>query len=126
LQYQYLCLRKEGRVKDFLNYYPEKKNELSKYRDLFHIFTETLHKNYVSCYVKKEKPLKEFPEQYRTHMFKIHEIYLRDLREKKQFVNNSVVIQYVNDMHPSLLMYSLNHHMRKRLHHQGASLPEPL
>lgn len=125
LQYQYLCLRKEGRVKDFLNYYPEKKNELSKYRDLVHIFTETLHKNYVSCYVKKEKPLKEFPEQYRTHMFKIHEIYLRDLREKKQFVNNSVVIQYVNDMHPSLLMYSLNHHMRKRLH-QGASLPEPL
>lgn len=126
LQYQYLCLRKEGRVKDFLNYYPEKKNELSKYRDLVHMFTETLHKNYVSCYVKKEKPLKEFPEQYRTHMFKIHEIYLRDLREKKQFVNNSVVIQYVNDMHPSLLMYSLNHHMRKRLHHHGTSLPESL
>jgi hypothetical protein len=118
LQYQYLCLRKEGQVKEFLNFYPEKKHELSKYRDLVHIFTETLHKNYVSCYVKKEKPLKEYPEQYRTHMFKIHEIYLRDLRAKKHFVNNSVVIQYVNNMHPSLLMYSLNYHMRKRFQHQ--------
>lgn len=115
LQYQYLCLRKEGRVKDFLNYYPEKRDELSKFRDLVHIFTETLHKNYISCYVKKEKPLKEFPDQYRTHMFKLHEIFLNDLREKGQFVNNTVVIQYVNNMHPSLLMYSLNHNMRKRI-----------
>lgn len=114
LQYQYLCLRKEGRVKDFLTYYPEKREELSKYRDLVHIFTETLHKNYVSCYVKKEKELKEFPDQYRTHMYKLHEIYLNELRAKKQFVNNTAVIRYVNEMHPSLLMYSLNHNMRKR------------
>ena len=115
LQYQYLCLRKEGRVKDFLNYYPEKREELSKFRDLVHIFTETLHKNYISCYVKKEKALKEFPDQYRTHMFKLHEIFLNDLREKGQFINNTVVIQYVNNLHPSLLMYSLNHNTRKRV-----------
>jgi hypothetical protein len=115
LQYQYLCLRKEGRVKDFLNYYPEKREELSKFRDIVHIFTESLHKNYISCYVKKETPLKEFPDQYRTHMFKLHEIFLNDLREKGQFVNNTVVIQYVNNLHPSLLMYSLNHNMRKRI-----------
>jgi hypothetical protein len=114
LQYQYLCLRKEGRVKEFLNYYPERKDELSKYRDLVHMFTETLHKNYVSCYVKREKPLKDYPDQYRTHMFKLHELFLNELRNKKQFVNNTVVIRYVNEMHPSLLMYCLNHNMRKK------------
>jgi hypothetical protein len=114
LQYQYLCLRKEGRVKEFLNYYPERKDELSKYRDLVHTFTETLHKNYVSCYVKRERPLKDYPDQYRTHMFKLHELFLNELRNKKQFVNNTVVIRYVNEMHPSLLMYCLNHNMRKK------------
>lgn len=114
LQYQYLCLRKEGKVKDFLKFYPESKKDFSTFRDQVHLFTETLFSNYLSCYVKKEKPLKEFSEQYRTHMFNIHQKYINELREKKMFVTNSLVINYVNELHPSLLMYCLNHQMRKR------------
>ena len=114
LQYQYLCLRKEGRVSDFLKFYPENKKEFSSFRDQIHLFTNTLLSNYLSCYVKKERPLIEFSEQYRTHMFNIHKIYTDELREKKWFVNNTVVIKYVNNLHPSLLMYCLNFQMRKR------------
>ena len=58
--------------------------------------------------------MKEFSEQYRTHMFNIHKIYMDDLREKKMFVTNTIVINYVNGLHPSLLMYCLNFQMRKR------------
>jgi hypothetical protein len=47
-------------------------------------------------------------------MFNIHKIYTDELREKKLFVNNTVVIKYVNNLHPSLLMYCLNFQMRKR------------
>ena len=108
LQYQYLSLRKEGRVKDFLQFYPENKKEFSSFRDQLHLFTDTLYLNYVSCYIKKSKPLIEFSQQYRTHMFNIHKIYTDELREKKLFVNNTVVIKYVNNLHPSLLMYCLN------------------
>ncbi len=114
LQYQYLCLRKEGKVKDFLKYYPENKSDFSKFRDQVHLFTQTLYSNYVSCYIKKEKPLIEFSEQYRTHMFNIHQIYMNNLREKRQFINNTLVQKYVNELHPSLLMYCLNFQMRKR------------
>ena len=114
LQYQYLSLRKEGKIPEFLKFYPETKDELSKFRDQIHMFTNTLHQNYLACYVKKEKPLKEFPEQYRTHMFKIHEHYMTNLRETKGFVTNTVVINYVNNLAPSLLMYCLNHNLRKR------------
>ena len=114
LQYQYLSLRKEGKVKDFLNFYPENKREFSKFRDQLHLFTDTLYSNYVSCYIKKEKPLIEFSEQYRTHMFNIHKLYMNDLREKKQFITNTVVQKYINELHPSLLMYCLNFQMRKR------------
>jgi hypothetical protein len=114
LQYQYLCLRKEGKVKDFLKFYPENKNEFSTFRDQVHIFTDTLYSNYVSCYIKKEKPLIEFSNQYRTHMFNIHRIYTDVLREKKHFVNSTTVQKYVNELHPSLLMYCLNFNMRKR------------
>ena len=114
LQYQYLTLRKEGKIPEFIKFYPETKPELSKFRDQIHMFTNTLHLNYVSCYVKKEKPLKEFPEQYRTHMFKLHEHYLAHLRETKGAVTNTVVINYVNNLAPSLLMFCLNHNFRKR------------
>jgi hypothetical protein len=114
LQYQYLSLRKEGKVADFLKFYPENKNEFSSFRDQVHLFTSTLFANYASCYIKKEKPLKEFSDQYRTHMFNIHKIYMDELREKKFFVTNTTVINYVNNLHPSLLMYCLNFQMRKR------------
>jgi hypothetical protein len=114
LQYQYLCLRKEGKVKDFLKYYPENKKEFSSFRDQVHLFTNTLYANYVACYIKKERPLLEFSEQYRTHMFTIHQHYMNELREKKLFITNAFVQKYVNELHPSLLMYSLNHQMRKR------------
>ena len=114
LQYQYLCLRKEGKVRDFLQFYPENKSEFSTFRDQVHLFTNTLYSNYVSCYIKKEKPLIEFSQQYRTHMFNIHKVYMDELREKKQFINNTVVKKYVNELHPSLLMYCLNFQMRKR------------
>ena len=115
LQYQYLSLRHSGKMSEFLKYFPETKEEMSKYRDQVHMFTNTLHKNYISCYVNKERPLREFPDQYRTHMFKIHDIFLNELREKKLFVSNTVVIRYVNALHPSLLMYCLNHNMRKKM-----------
>jgi hypothetical protein len=114
LQYQYLCLRKEGKVKDFLKFYPENKREFSDFRDQVHLFTYTLYRNYVSCYIKKEQPLIEFSEQYRTHMFNIHQLYMNELREKKLFINSTNVQKYVNELHPSLLMYCLNYQMRKR------------
>jgi hypothetical protein len=114
LQYQYLCLRKEGKVKDFLKFYPENRKDFSNFRDQLHLFTETLYSNYVSCYIKKVKPLKEFSDQYRTHMFNIHKKFIDELRENKLFVTNGIVIKYVNELHPSLLMYCLNYNMRKR------------
>ena len=114
LQYQYLSLRNQGNVRDFLKFYPENKKEFSGFRDQVHLFTDTLFANYVSCYIKKQRPLKEFSDQYRTHMFNIHQKFVNELREKRQFVTNTVVQKYVNELHPSLLMYCLNFQLRKR------------
>lgn len=115
LQYQYLCLRHSGKLPEFLKYYPETKEDMSQFRDQVHMFTKNLHKNYISCYVKKEKPLRDYTEQYRTHMFKLHEHFLSNLRENGHYITNTEVIKYVNNLHPSLLMYCLNFTMRKRM-----------
>jgi hypothetical protein len=109
MQFQYLALRKKGKIQDFLKLFPENKNEYSLYRDQVHLFTNTLFQNYISCYMKKERPLKEFSPQYKTHMFQIHEKYKTELKPDKKFVTRQLVIDYVNNLGPSLLMRSLNY-----------------
>jgi hypothetical protein len=113
--YRYLSLRKEGKVREYLEYFPEHKNECNKLRQQLHDFTNTLFSNYKDCYVKKQKPLTEFPTQYRHHMFSIHQIYRNEVLEQKLFITNRIVIDYVNKLHPSQQMYALNYNMRKRI-----------
>jgi hypothetical protein len=115
LQYQYLCLRQSGKLSEYLKYYPETKKEMSNFRDQLHMFTDNLHKNYISCYVKKTQQLGLYPPQYITHMFKLHEHYMNNLRSKGLYISNTEVITYVNKLHPSLLMYCLNYNMRKQM-----------
>jgi hypothetical protein len=113
MQYQYLTLRKDGKVNEFLKYFPENKKELSFFRDQVHLFTTTLYENYIACYIKKEKPLKEFTPQYRTHMFYVHQKYLTELKEQKLHVTYKEVINYVNTLEVKLLMHSLNYNMKQ-------------
>jgi hypothetical protein len=109
LQYHYYYLRQNGAVGDFLKYYPEYKGEFSDFRRELHKYTSQLYQNYIKCFIRKEKPLVEFPYQYKTHMFKIHELYLNDLKLDGKFVNKQVVMNYVNTLPPPRLMHSVNH-----------------
>ena len=112
LQFQYFVLRKKGRIKDYLTYYPEHKIYFSKYRSQLHRYTENLHQNYIKCYINKENSLKEFPFQYRIHLFNLHKKYLEELRESKQNVSRLVVINYVNSLEPAQIMYILNYNVK--------------
>lgn len=114
LQYQYIVLRKEGKVREYLKYYPEASERFSMFRKQIHGFTLGLYSNYCACYIKKTKPLLQYPENYRTHMYLIHQEYLTKLRDKKQYINKQFVVEYVNNLHPSKLMYSVNFPMRQR------------
>jgi hypothetical protein len=114
LMYHYLSLRKEGKVNEYLKFYPENKKEFAFFRKQLHDYTYALYNNYIMCYIKKQKPLKQFEDKYRTHMYNIHQIYINTLKEAGRHVSNSVVIEYVNNIHSSLLMYALNYDMRKR------------
>ena len=114
-QYRYLVLRNQGKVGDYLKYYPEDSKSFNIYRNQIHDFTKQLHNNYIKCYVNKVKPLLEYPYQYRSHMFQLHQDYINNLREKQGSITRSFVINYINNMHPAKLMYSLNYHLRKNI-----------
>ena len=113
-QYQYLCLRQEGKIAEYLKYFPEKKSDFSQFRDKMHMYTISLYENYISCYIKKEKMLGEFPPHFRKHMFELHRMYMETLREKKQHISKMVVVDYMNLLHPSIVMHTLNYVVKQK------------
>lgn len=108
LQFRYLVLRKEQLVGEYLKFYPEDSKQFSKYRNMVHDFTNTLYSNYRECYISKEKPLREYPDEYRTNMFKLHEHYIQTLRPNNMYITKGEVIRYVNTMPPAILMHVIN------------------
>jgi hypothetical protein len=111
LMYHYLCLRKQGEVGEFLTYFPEHKSAFASYRAQMHAFTQNIFQYYIQCYMKKTKPLIEFPPQYRPHMFNLHRTYIDVLKEQHQHITKVFVIAYMNSLHPSQQMYWLNHNI---------------
>ena len=114
LLFQYLSLRQQGKIKDYLKYYPKHRFEFSQMRQRVHNFTEALHNNYLRYYVYKEMSLNECPYQYRSHIGVLHKQYLYNLRENRQHVSKKYVVDYVNALPPPKLMFSLNYHLRKQ------------
>ena len=111
IQFQYLTLHKENKVNEYLRYYPENRKLFNDYRTNLFNFTTALFNNYVECYIKKMRPLKEYPFQYRNHMFALHELYLK-IKIEKRIINFQEVIKYIKSLDPARLMFSLNYHLR--------------
>lgn len=111
-EYRFLELLRERRLNEYVYYYPEKKNEINAYKTKLYAFTNQLYSNYISCYIKHELQLKEFPFQFRKLMMELHDMYKFVLKPNRLVVNKKIVIDYVNNLHPSVLMYSMNLHLR--------------
>lgn len=111
LQYQYLYLRNIGKVKEYLHYFPEHREKFNIYRKHLHDFTDTLHINYITCFVNKHQKLENYPYQFKPHMYELHQKYMI-LKNENKCINKDVIINYVNTLHPAKLMYSLNYHLR--------------
>lgn len=112
LQYRYMELCKDNLVDQYLNYYPEHSQWFQRYDMEIRKFTVKLHSFYVQCFVHKKAPLKTYPYPYRIHMYRLHEHYKNILREKRDRVNVHVVTRYIGELHPSVLMYSINYSLR--------------
>ena len=114
IQYRYFALRQQNKVKDYLKYYPEDKPAFNTFRKQLHDYTNTLYSNYVSCFIKKQRPLEKFPYKYRNHMVQLHKQYIDTLREEGKYITKGFVIEYINTLPPPQQMFVVNYEMRKR------------
>jgi hypothetical protein len=107
LQYQYLCLLKMKKVKDFLKFFPQYNHLFFGFYKDFQKFVTNVHASYISYYVKKtgeQISKKYFPIIYKLH----HNVYLPSLAKEKIIMKKPVIFQHIIDMHPVEIIYYLN------------------
>ena len=97
---QYLQLRKDHGIDEYLKYHPQHSRTFQQIRERLHEYTQKLYDAYIEHYVKKNaKPLKEYDRELKIHMYKLHyDVYLAKMKEMGVFVTKHTVIEYVNQL----------------------------
>jgi hypothetical protein len=109
-QFRYLELCHDGRIEEYLKFYPEDSESFNKYCDQVNYFINALYNNYVDCFIYKKGELKNYPHQYKSHMYSLQQLYLNTIKPGNMQYNN--VVTYIIGLPPAKLMYSLNYHLR--------------
>jgi hypothetical protein len=107
---QYLQLRKDHGIDEYLKYHPQHSRAFRQFRDRLHDYTQRLYDAYIEHYVKKDaKPLKEYDRELKTHMYKMHyDVYLATMKESGTFITKHIVINYVNQLAAAQQLACLN------------------
>lgn len=109
LEYHFLTLKKENKTDEYLKYYDEDTPFFIKYNKKLNEFSNGLLFHYIDCFIKKTKHLREFPFEYKNHLYQLHENY-KQTREK---ICKRVVNEYIRNLEVPKLMFSLNYKFRK-------------
>ena len=112
LYYHFIELTRNNKVDQFLHHYSEYKPDFENWKIMNEQFNKKLYKNYVRCYIKKEMKLGLFPNNYKTHMYHLHEYYKNVLKPDKKFITIEVVNKYINGIDIPLYIWSVKYNVK--------------
>lgn len=93
LLYQYLCLKRIGKLEEFLELFPWYRVMFGIFSKQQNEFTVNLYKSYISRYVKRTGDI--ISKTYMPHVYRLHhEIYLPSIQTGKRCV---ITLEIVND-----------------------------
>ena len=124
LEHHYLALRKDKRIQEFLHVFPEYQESFNTFYNKIAHFTNELNKNYIELNITKKRVFAEVDYELRNHVNAIHYKYRKEMRDKGLTVQKDDVVQYVNNLHPSQLMFALNFKRRKINHEEKEKVCE--
>ena len=112
LQYQYLCLKRANKIKEFLHYFPRYRKIFYTFYNQYTRFIKDVHNSYVSYYVKKSGV--QVAKKFFVHAYKIHHnIFLPSLNNgEKKIITRDVVKEYVDNLDPGEILYYINYDMK--------------
>jgi len=101
----YIELRKNGNLKEYLKYFPEYSNIFKDYRNKIHNLSNELYNNYKDIFVFKKKDKKQIPYHLKPLLSEIHKNYL-----KTQIPTNwNFIKEYINNLNSKRLVFALNY-----------------
>jgi hypothetical protein len=113
IQYQYFCMRRIGKIKEYIQMFPKHKKAFYTIQDDYEYFISTIHELYCLCYVYKSMNTEDIESIYFTHIYKLHhEVYLPSLSRKKtqkpQKIYRKTVRKYFDSMEPRELLFIMS------------------
>ncbi len=110
--FNYIELRQNAMVKEYLEYFPEYKQEFNEYRKSIETTTMKLHQFYKDCYIYKTKDKNTIPFELRPLCYEMHGKYL----DTKVKWNRNTVINYFNMIPPARMIFIINFEKNKDYH----------
>ena len=107
LRVLFLTLAREGRVHEYLHYYPENYKMFAVYSQLLEDYINCIYMLYRECFISKNKPLVEYPSNFRTHMYKLHGLYKECYKPINGHIRHHDVVNYVNGLDIPLLFNTM-------------------
>ena len=112
IQFQYICLRRTNKVKEFLNYFPRYKKLFYKFYTQYRDFMKNIHASYINCYIKKTG--KHISNKYMPHIYRIHQecFVPHMLKGERKIINIDEVYKYFDTRNVGEILYALNYDVR--------------
>ncbi len=110
--FNYIELRQKSMIKDYLQYFPEYKDEFNGFRKKVEDSTMKLFNWYKQAYIFKTKDKKEIPFELRPLCYEMHGMFL-DTRKKWE---RNDVINYFNRLEPAKMIFIINFEKNKDYH----------
>ena len=114
IQHRFYELRRQKKIKEFLQYFPEYKDEFYLLEGELRSFTKKLHNAYVCVHIKHEKTIPELDYELKPHVYNLHGIYINSLRANGNIINFETVKSYINHMPEKKLMFAINYNKRTK------------
>lgn len=115
LCYQYLCLKRMGKVMDFLKHFPQYKNVFYRFHTQYENFITNIHQAYLIYYVKKSGI--KIAKRYFQIIYKLHhEYYLPSLSSSdgKRIMRRSEIKQIMNKIEFNYVYTNFIHAEREK------------
>jgi len=115
-QYEYLCIKRVGKLSEYLEYFPQNKKLIMTMENNYTDFVKTLHMCYMNVYVYKTELLNNINLQFRPHVYKLHKtVYLPTIHTLNPVkINKAVVREYFDKMEPREQLFIFSYLRRER------------
>ena len=110
IQYQYFCMRRIGKIKEYIKMFPKHKKAFFDVQDDYEYFISTIYELYCNCYIYKTINSSDIEPIYFTHIYKLHHsIYIPSLSSiNPQKIYRKTVLKYFDRMDPRELLFILS------------------